>query len=83
MGSLARSLGIENNLVVRRVDLTESERVEAYNSSDVVIFPFVGPVPEKLADPPFGVLEAMACERTVLGTRVLSIPEVIDRKSVV
>lgn len=77
LASLGRSLGLEKNLIVRRVDLTESERVEAYNSASVVIFPFVGPVPEKLADPPFGVLEAMACGGIVLGTRVLSIPEVV------
>ncbi len=75
---LAQSLGVDGNLVLRRADLTESERVEAYNSADLVIFPFVGPVPEKLADPPFGLLEAMACETRVLGTRVLSIPEVVQ-----
>lgn len=75
---LARSLGVEDKIILRRVDLTEAERVEAYNSANLVIFPFVGPVPEKLADPPFGLLEAMACQTTVLGTRVLSIPEVVE-----
>jgi len=75
---LARQLGVEKNLIVNRVDLDEAQRVQAYNAADVVIFPFVGPVPEKLADPPFALLEAMACEGVVLGTRVLSIPEVVE-----
>jgi len=75
---LGRQLGFERNLIVNRVDLDEVQRVEAYNSADVVVFPFVGPVPEKLADPPFALLEAMACERVVLGTRVLSMPEVVE-----
>ncbi len=75
---LANRLGLENHVVVTRVDLSEEERIDAYNSSDIVVFPFVGPEPEKLADPPFGMLEAMACGRLVLATRVLSIPEVIQ-----
>ena len=75
--AMARSIGLESRVTVRRVDLSEEERVEAYNAADVVIFPYVGPVPERLADPPFGVLEAMACGRTVLATDVLSISEVL------
>ncbi len=71
-------MGLEDRLIVRRVDLTEGQRVEAYNSADVVMFPFVGPVPEKLADPPFGILEAMSCGKIVLATKVLSVPEVIQ-----
>ncbi len=76
--AMGNSMGLEDRLIVRRVDLTESQRVEAYNSADVVVFPFVGPVPEKIADPPFGILEAMSCGRVVLATRVLSIPEVVE-----
>src|SRR5712692_832734 len=75
---LAKELNLEKQVFLKRVDLTEKERVEAYNSSDVVIFPFVGPEPERLADPPFGMLEAMACGGIVLGTEVLSVPEVIQ-----
>jgi glycosyltransferase involved in cell wall biosynthesis len=74
---LATSIGLEERFSVRRVDLTEEERVEAYNDADVIIFPYVGPVPERLADPPFGILEAMACGRIVLATDVLSISEVL------
>lgn len=76
--ALSRSLGVENSVVLRRVDLSEAERVQAYNEADVVVYPYVGPEPEKLADPPFGVLESMACARTVLATGVLSVPEVVN-----
>ncbi len=75
--AIGRSLGLEGRLTVRRVDLSEDERITAYNEADVVIFPYVGPVPERLADPPFGLLEAMACGRLVLATDVLSISEVL------
>ncbi len=76
--ALSRSQGVENSIVLRRVDLSEAERVQAYNEADVVVYPYVGPEPEKLADPPFGVLESMACARTVLATGVLSVPEVVN-----
>ncbi len=76
--ALGRALGLNDCLTVRRVDLSEDERVAAYNSADVVIFPYVGPFPERLADPPFGILEAMACARIVLATDVLSISEVLN-----
>ncbi len=76
--AIGKSLGLEGRLTVRRVDLSEEERVAAYNMADVVIFPYVGPVPERLADPPFGILEAMACGRLVLATDVLSISEILS-----
>ncbi len=76
--TLAEDLGLEGRFEARRIDLSEEERVEAYNGADVVIFPYVGPVPERLADPPFGILEAMACGRTVLATDVLSTSEVVS-----
>lgn len=76
--ALARSLDLQDRVVLKRVDLSESQRVQAYNESDTVIFPFIGPEPEKLADPPFGLLEAMACGRIVLATNVLSIPEIVE-----
>jgi len=76
--AIGKSLGLEDRLTVRRVDLSEDDRVVAYNEADVVIFPYVGPVPERLADPPFGILEAMACGRLVLATDVLSISEVVN-----
>ena len=43
-----------------------------------MIFPYVGPDPEKLADPPFGILEAMACGRIVLSSDVLSVSEGVE-----
>ena len=75
---LSRDLSIAKNFLLKRVDLTEQERIGWYNSADVVIFPYVGPDPEKLADPPFGILEAMACGRIVLSSDVLSVPEVVE-----
>jgi len=75
--ALSKSLSISKNILLKRVDLTELERISWYNSADVVIFPYVGPDPEKLADPPFGILEAMACGRIVLSSDVLSVSDVV------
>ena len=75
--SLVRSMGLERQVALTRRDLTEQERVEAYNDADLTVFPYVGPEPEQLADPPFGILESMACGGRVLATGILSIPEVI------
>jgi glycosyltransferase involved in cell wall biosynthesis len=75
--AIGRSLEMEDRLNVRRIDLTEDQRVVAYNEADVVIFPYAGPLPERLADPPFGILEAMACGAVVFATDVLSISEVL------
>lgn len=75
---LANRLGVDRNIVLERRDLSEMERVSAYNSADAVIFPYVGPEPEQLADPPFAILEAMGCGRTVISTGVLSVPEVVS-----
>jgi glycosyltransferase involved in cell wall biosynthesis len=79
--SLGKRLGVDKNISLERKDLSETERVQAYNAADVVIFPYVGPEPEQLADPPFGILESMACGRVVLSTRVLSVPEVVRDRS--
>jgi glycosyltransferase involved in cell wall biosynthesis len=76
--ALGKRLGVDRNLLLERKDLSELERVLAYNVADLVIFPYVGPQPEQLADPPFGILESMACGRIVLSTRVLSVPEVVS-----
>jgi glycosyltransferase involved in cell wall biosynthesis len=76
--SLGKRLSVDKNISLERKDLSEAERVLAYNAADVIIFPYVGPEPEQLADPPFGILESMACGRVVLSTRVLSVPEVVS-----
>jgi len=76
--ALAKRLGVDGNITLERRGLSEIERVRAYNAADAIIFPYVGPEPEQLADPPFGILESMACGRVVLSTRVLSVPEVVS-----
>jgi glycosyltransferase involved in cell wall biosynthesis len=76
--ALAKRLGVDGNITLERKDLSEVERVRAYNAADAIIFPYVGPEPEQLADPPFGILESMACGRVVLSARVLSVPEVVS-----
>ena len=76
--AIGKQLGIDRNMLVERKDLSEPERIREYNGADLVLFPYVGPVPEQLADPPFGILEAMACEKIILSTRVLSIPEIVS-----
>jgi glycosyltransferase involved in cell wall biosynthesis len=74
--ALGKRLGVDRNIALERRDLSENERVSAYNSADAVIFPYA-PEPEQLADPPFAILEAMGCGRTVISTRVLSVPEIV------
>ncbi len=74
----SRDLAVEENFVLKRVDLSEQERILWYNSADVVVFPYAGPEPEKLADPPFGILESMACGCLVLATDVLSVSEIVE-----
>jgi glycosyltransferase involved in cell wall biosynthesis len=76
--SLGKRLGVEKKISLERKNLSETERVQAYNAADAIIFPYVGPEPEQLADPPFGILESMACGRVVLSTRVLSVSEVVN-----
>src|SRR5437899_10115827 len=75
--ALCTSLSISTDILLNGSDLTELERISWYNSADVVIFPYVGPDPERLADPPFGILEAMACGRIVLSSDVLSVSDVV------
>jgi glycosyltransferase involved in cell wall biosynthesis len=75
--ALCKRLDLEGSVFLQRKDLSEVQRVQAYNAADVIIFPYVGPDPEQLADPPFGILESMACGRVVLSTQVLSIAEVV------
>jgi glycosyltransferase involved in cell wall biosynthesis len=76
--ALAKRLSVEGNVVLERRDLSESDRVAAYNSADAVLFPYVGPEPEQLADPPFAILETMACGRVSVSTGVLSVPEIVN-----
>ncbi len=75
--AIGKRLSVDRNIFLERKDLSETERVRAYNAADAIIFPYVGPEPEQLADPPFGILESMACGKIVLATRVLSVPEVV------
>jgi len=81
VATLSKHLDLEKNLILQRKDLSEVERVKAYNAADVTIFPYVGPEPEQLADPPFGILESMACGRIVVSTCVLSVPEIVKDES--
>ncbi len=81
VATLSKHLDLEKNLILQRKDLSEVERVKAYNAADAIIFPYVGPEPEQLADPPFGILESMACGRIVVSTRVLSVPEIVKDES--
>ena len=65
------------NVVYRRVPL--DEKVELYNTADVIFFPYE-PSVRDVVDPPLTLLEAMSCARLVLATNALSIPYIIKNK---
>ena len=52
--------------------LTQRELVEQYNRADIFVFP------SRLEGFGFPVVEAMACGKPVVGTRVASLPELVD-----
>ncbi len=76
--SMSREMSLSDDVLVERIDLSETQRIRWYNTADIVLFPYLGPDPEKLADPPFGILEAMSCGSVVLATDVLSVSDVVQ-----
>jgi glycosyltransferase involved in cell wall biosynthesis len=84
-GLLSKS-NIKHSVVVS--NLNQAEKNLAYNTSDILIFPFTKQVDSydksvaisdsiKAIDPPLTLLEAMACGKIVIASRTLSIPNVI------
>ena len=78
---LLSSSKIKHRVVVS--NLSENEKVVVYNASDVLIYPFLRNIPGSIAvDPPLTILEAMACGKIVIVSRMLSVPDIIqDRQN--
>ena len=70
--ALIRELGLEN--AVHQVGIVEDVR-QVLRACDVLVSPFHCTC--KVLDYPLSILEAMACERPVIGTRVGGLPEVL------
>ena len=80
------NLPIINNLgtdvIIKTMNLSEEEKVLAYNVPDVLIFPFKRSVlyykDGVVIDPPITMLEAMSCGKSVIASNILSIPYIIE-----
>lgn len=75
--SESNSLGINRNVTVKLVDLSEEEKVLLFNSSDVVLIPYIRP---SAIDPPISLLEAMSCGAVVVASNIQSVPYIIKDK---
>jgi len=75
--SEAKALGLSSHVTIVQMDLREDEKVLLYNASNVVLLPFMRPV---AVDPPISMLEAMACGRVVVGSKIQSIPSIIKHR---
>jgi glycosyltransferase involved in cell wall biosynthesis len=71
----AKYLGVEKNVNVFLENLEEDEKLAAYNLADLVVFPALQPT---AVDPPITVLEAMSCGKSVLTSRVQSLPYFVE-----
>ena len=80
-----RDLSIINNfgtdVIIKTMNLSEEEKVLAYNALDLLIFPFKRSVlyyrDGVVIDPPITMLEAMSCGKTVIASNAISIPHII------
>lgn len=72
---MARSLDVQNNVVIHVANLAESEKSTIYASADAFLFPSLENT--GAVEPPLTVLEAMASGLPVLATNTLSLGEII------
>jgi glycosyltransferase involved in cell wall biosynthesis len=82
IANLAKRIGIEKNIGVSLVELTQPEKLALINTSDLITYPFTtSRLNPSVVDPPLSILESMASGRPVLATAVLSIPDLIQDES--
>ena len=75
----AKDIGISDRLAVVLRELNELEKVSVLNFSDTIFLPFFNArFDPPIIDPPMILLEAMACEKPVVVSKVLSIPAIIE-----
>jgi glycosyltransferase involved in cell wall biosynthesis len=69
------------DMIVKTMNLSEEEKVLAYNAPDLFIFPFKRSVlyynDGVVIDPPITMLEAMSCGKTVIASNVITIPYIV------
>jgi len=75
----SRKLGIENKVTIVLKTLNEVEKIKLINFSDFIIQPFANHRRRFVAvDPPFFLLESMACEKPVITSKTYSLERLIN-----
>jgi glycosyltransferase involved in cell wall biosynthesis len=78
----ARKLNIENRVTIVLKSLSEEEKVKLINYCDAVIQPFAKYTQQFVAvDPPFFLLESMACGKPVITSKTYSFEHLITNGS--
>jgi glycosyltransferase involved in cell wall biosynthesis len=78
MTNYAAKLGLREKLKILVRGFMPKEKVDLYNCSDVIIQFYLEPLDFIPVDPPITVLEAMSCEKPVVVTKSLSLPNFIN-----
>jgi len=76
IASQALKLGLGDSVMTRVQALEEREKRDLYNTADIVLLPFSGPV--GATQPPLVLLEAMSCGKVVVATREQDIPLIVE-----
>jgi len=71
----ASKVNLDKNISMYIKALDEIEKVNLYNSADIVIFPFTGFV--GATQPPLSLLEAMSCGKIVVATKTQDTQQVV------
>jgi glycosyltransferase involved in cell wall biosynthesis len=78
INELALKMNLNGNIKAYIKVLKEKEKADLYNLANIIIFPHKGL--RGAVDPPLALLEAMACGKIVIATKVQSIPKIIKHK---
>ena len=77
--SLARKRGLDRNLGLVLLELSDEEKLKIIAESEVMFYPFTtSRLNPPVVDPPLAILESMSSGKKVLSSAVLSAPEIIN-----